>query len=208
MQKSFTQYKFRTIDKDYPLILASSSPRRRDLLKTARIPFRSLKSHIDEEELQLGPADMTINFATKKARSIYHRLNDGWILGADTIVLIDNRILGKPNSKANARDMLSTLSNRWHKVITGICILNPHGDISHQGAVTSDVKIKALTRDEIDRYIKTGEPMDKAGAYGIQGIGAFMVEAIKGSYSNVVGLPIHSLIKALIDVGALRHYPL
>ncbi len=200
--------KFKYIDQNYPLILASSSPRRSGLLKNTLIPFKSIGSDVREEELTLPPQEITKELAVKKAMSIYKRLSDGWILGADTVVVINGAVLGKPKDKEDARKMLLNLSDRWHRVITGICIVNPGGQVEHKEAVNTDVKIKPLTMDEIDSYVKTGEPMDKAGAYAIQGIGAFMVESIKGSYSNVVGLPIYSLIRALVRTGALRKYPL
>ena len=104
--------------------------------------------------------------------------------------------------------MLSLLSGETHKVHTGYCILNPYGELAHSETVTSLVRMKPLSAEEIDAYIMTGEPFDKAGSYAIQGIGAFMVESISGSYTNVVGLPLCALVKALLSIGALRSFPL
>ena len=120
---------------------------------------------------------------------------------------IDDKMFGKPQDSENARRMLFLLSGREHRVITGFCLLNPSGSVAHFEAVTTLVRIKELTGQEIKAYVSTGEPNGKAGSYAIQGIGSFMVEAISGSYTNVVGLPLCAVIRSLISVGALKRFP-
>ena len=196
------------ISKDFPLVLASSSPRRKTLLQQVGIPFRSLSSNFEEN---MGPANMPISpseLAARKAEAVRKKASSKWILGADTMVVIGKTHLGKPKDSEEAQSMLSRLSGKEHKVITGFCILNPAGNTSHLEEVTTLVKVKELSEQEIRGYVATGEPFGKAGSYGIQGIGAFMVETITGSYSNVVGLPLSALIKALCTAGALETFPI
>jgi septum formation protein len=198
---------FQTISKNDPLILASESPRRKRLLEQLGLPFHAVPSHVEENELIGGPYAKASQFAEKKAKAVHSKSKDSWVLGADTIVLIEERVLGKPREHDEARSMLSLLRAKEHKVITAFCLLNPAGDIAGAKAITTLVRIKRLTDDEIDAYVSTGEPFGKAGGYAIQGIGAFMVEAISGSYTNVVGLPICAVIKSLLTAGALRNFP-
>ena len=122
-------------------------------------------------------------------------------------VVLGKKILGKPRNRDDAHSMLELLSGKEHDVITGFCIIDPSGELVHSGHITTTVKIKRLSDEEITAYIDTGEPFGKAGGYAIQGIGSFMVEGIKGSYSNVVGLPVCALIKALQASGALKKFP-
>ena len=199
---------FPTISAKYPLILASASPRRKRLLQQIGLPFRSLPSNIDEENVEGEPSAIARILAEKKARAAYSRSNKNWILGADTIVVLGEAILGKPLSHEDARSMLNLLSGREHKVITGFSLINPSGKVAHSEHVASLVDIKRLSGREIKAYIATGEPFGKAGSYGIQGIGSFMVKGISGSYSNVVGLPLCALIESLLDLGALNAFPL
>jgi septum formation protein len=154
------------------------------------------------------PTETAPFLAEKKASQVHSRIGTSWTLGADTIVVINEEMLGKPKSQEEAKRMLCLLGGREHKVITGFCILNPSGTVVHSEAVTTQVRIKRLSELEIEAYISTGEPYDKAGSYAIQGIGSFMVQAITGSYTNVVGMPLCALIKALVSVGALKGYPL
>jgi septum formation protein len=154
------------------------------------------------------PTETAPFLAEKKAAQVHSRIGASWTLGADTIVVINEEMLGKPKNEEEAKRMLCLLGGREHKVITGFCILNPSGIAVHSEAVTTQVRIKKLSEQEIDAYISTGEPYDKAGSYAIQGIGSFMVQAITGSYTNVVGLPLCALIKALVSVGALKGFPL
>jgi len=199
---------FSAISTQYPLILASASPRRKRLLTQIGLPFRSVTSQVTEDDKTVDPTRASLFLAEKKARQVYSSTRDSWVLGADTVVSIDSDILGKPKDKEEARRMLFLLSGKEHRVITGFCILNPSGKPAYSEAITTTVRIKKLTEQEIDAYIATGEPYGKAGSYAIQGIGAFMVESISGSYTNVVGLPLCALIKALILVGALDCFPL
>jgi septum formation protein len=124
------------------------------------------------------------------------------------MVVIGERILGKPIDHEEAHFMLSLLSGKEHEVITGFSLLNPSGEMAHSEAVTTRVKMKRLDEKEINAYVATGEPFGKAGSYAIQGIGAFLVKSISGSYTNVVGLPVCALIKSLLAVGALKDFPL
>lgn len=170
--------------------------------------FRVVPSDLDEKEMGGEPLRISRVLAEKKAVRVYPLANSSWILGADTIVVIKNRILGKPHDDAEAREMLRLLSGVEHSVVTGFCILSPSGKIAHSEAVSTAVRFKELEKEEIEAYIRTGEPFGKAGGYAIQGVGSFMVESISGSYTNVVGLPICAVIKALIRVGALKAFPL
>jgi len=200
--------KFSLINKKSPLILASASPRRKQLLTQMGLPFRSVVSHVSEEAPSGDPAEISRLLAEKKALQVYAKNKESWILGADTVVAIDHHLLGKPENRDHARQMLTLLNGKEHKVITGICILTPAGKVAHSEAVTTRVRFIRLTRQQIEDYILTGEPYGKAGSYAIQGIGSFMVERISGSYTNVVGLPLCALIKALMTVGALKRFPL
>ena len=199
---------FPVISKQHPLILASASPRRKRLLAQIGIPFRSIKSHVTEENISGDPLEISHLLAEKKASQVHSKTGEAWVLGADTIVVIDKKILGKPQEKEEAKHMLSLLSGREHRVITGFCVLNPSGKVAHSEAVTTLVQVKNLSEQEIGDYISTGEPYGKAGSYAIQGIGSFMVKTISGSYSNVVGLPLCVLINALILAGAIKSFPL
>jgi septum formation protein len=197
-----------SISKEYPLILASASPRRKRLLQQLDLPFNSLPCDINEEEAGSDPFDRTLMLSEKKAMAAYSKSAGNWILGADTIVLLDNIVLGKPIDNDEAASMLTILSGREHEVLTGFSIINPAGETVHRECVRSNVTIKDLSNQEIAAYIETGEPFGKAGSYAIQGVGAFMVKNIVGSYSNVVGLPIYSLIKSLLTLGALNNFPI
>ncbi len=200
--------RFKSISKEYPLILASSSPRRRELLLNLRIPFKVIPSRVDEKfDGTEDFREFAMSMAKEKAMEVYDRLKDGWILGADTIVIVDGRLFGKPKDYDDAKHMLKFLSGREHTVITGFCIIDPGGDLSYIEAVESRVRIRELSEEEIDAYLETGEPFDKAGAYAVQGIGSFMIKSINGSYTNVVGLPVCEVIFALKRLGALRKFP-
>jgi septum formation protein len=196
------------INKQNPLLLASASPRRRRLLEQVGLPFLALASHIEEELVGPDPSSSTLILAERKAGSLTGHHERRWVLGADTIVVMGERILGKPRDQEEARSMLLLLSGREHRVITGFSLIDPRGVAAHKEAVETLVRFKALTSEEIEAYIATGECFGKAGGYAIQGIGAFLVEEIRGSYTNVVGLPICALIKALLASGALETFPL
>lgn len=197
-----------TINKESPLILASASPRRRKLLEQVGLPFRSLPSHIEESLPTNDPLVDVRLLAEEKARAVQAISEDHWVLGADTVVILGEAVLGKPADAQDACSMLRVLSGNEHQVVTGFCLLQPSGSLAHSEAVTTQVTIKGLSDKEITAYVSTGEPFGKAGSYAIQGIGAFMVEAISGSYTNVVGLPVCALVKALLEVRALERFPL
>ncbi len=169
--------------------------------------YRVVVSRVREEDNGESPENLCRNLAVLKAREVHGREKPSWILGADTIVVVAGRVLGKPESHEDAQGMLSLLSGKAHEVITGFCLLNPSGGIAHSESVITEVRFKFLTEEEITGYIRTGEPFGKAGAYAIQGVGAFMVESISGSYTNVVGLPMCALVKALVGCGALSVFP-
>jgi septum formation protein len=185
----------------------SASPRRKRLLRQVGLPFRALTTRVDEDGERGRPETVVRKLAEKKARAAFKRTGNLWVLGADTEVVMGKKVLGKPLDRRDAEAMLISLSGREHRVITGFCILDPAGETAHAETVVTRVRMKTLTRSEILRYVETGEPFGKAGAYAIQGIGAFLVEGITGSYTNVVGLPLSALIRALTGAGALMTFP-
>ena len=194
---------FRTLQ---PLILASESPRRKRLLLSVGVKFEVHPSRIDESvgpdrctEPAEIPAEIALRWARLKADSISSLHHHAWIFGADTIVVLDGRIFGKPRDSAEAVRMLEILSDKVHEVITGMCLIQPGGKLRRSGSVSTRVRFKTLSAEEIESYVKTGEPMDKAGAYGIQGMGAFLVRSVEGSYTNVVGLPLSETIDWLMN---------
>lgn len=187
------------------LALASSSPRRKQLLEEIGLKFDIFPADIDEDIKEgESPEEHTLRLAEKKAKTVAQKVKNGWIIGADTIVFIDNRILGKPSDIHEAKEMLLLLSGRYHKVATAFCFFNAATGENVKRVVDSRVKIKNLTNKEIEDYLKTGEPLGKAGAYAVQGIGGFMVEKIEGSYTNVVGLPMEELKKVLEETGIVK----
>lgn len=187
-----------------PLILASKSPRRRYLLDQAGLSFQVVPSGFDESSIAMeDPGAYVQTLAEAKARDVSRRYPESWVIGADTIVLIDGRILGKPKSKAEARDMLHRLSDRTHQVLTGYALICLARDRLVSDTIRTDVRFKRLSAREIEWYVQTDEPFDKAGAYAIQGIGTFLVRRIDGSYTNVVGLPVCEVIENLIREGAV-----
>ncbi len=172
-------------------ILASGSPRRRELLNQVGAKFRVAIS--DAAELSgegHEPFELVRRNAEAKAEAVARLHKDMPVLGADTVVALDGRIYGKPQDKAEAREMLKALSGRVHEVLTGIAWVKDGHTFSE--VVTTNVKFAQLAETEIDRYIESGEPMDKAGAYALQGKAAVFIEGIEGSYTNVVGLPLYA----------------
>jgi len=173
------------------LVLASGSPRRRALIGQLGIDFTVVVPNVDETLLPgETPEQHTERLAQDKAKKVAAEHGDQWVLAADTAVVIDEKILGKPDDADDAFAMLSLISGRWHTVFTGYCLMNKALDKRFSGTVASDVFIRSLTPEQISAYVATGEPMDKAGAYAIQGIGAGLVQQVRGSYTNVVGLPL------------------
>jgi septum formation protein len=186
------------------LILASRSPRRKYLLAQAGLRFAVIPSAFDESRVPLSaPDDYVRHLAEAKAEDIAARHPQAWVIGADTIVADGNRLLGKPESAESARRMLHRLSGKTHQVYTGYCICRHRDGQKFSDAVGTEVTFKQLTAREISWYIRTGEPFDKAGAYAIQGLGTFLVRRIKGSYSNVVGLPVCEVIEIMIREGIM-----
>lgn len=180
------------------IILASKSPRRQELLSKTGIEFDVVLKEVDESFPEgLQPAEVAIYIAEKKAKAFDETLEENDIvLTADTIVCVDNKILGKPEDEDHAFEMLSLLSGRKHEVITGVAFLQNHKIYSF--AETTEVYFLSLSKKEIEYYIKTYQPFDKAGAYGIQEwIGLAGIERIDGSYTNVVGLPTHRVYQEL-----------
>jgi septum formation protein len=181
-----------------PLILASGSPRRRSLLEQAGLNFTVIPGNFDEKSVEITtPGNYVQILARSKAMNIAKHYPQNWIIGADTIVLINGKILGKPESTARARHMLRLLSGATHQVYTGYCICCKAKKRTFSDNVITDVLFKHLTDDEIEWYINTDEPFDKAGGYALQGLGTFMIKSINGSYTNVVGLPICEVIDFL-----------
>ncbi len=188
------------------LILASQSPRRLELLKQITDQFKVIPSLVEEKlDYGLRPEENARSLARAKAESVAKDYPDCWVIGADTFVTLDQAILGKPEDTADAERILRRLSGRKHLVITGICVASPRKTLDK--AVTSKVRFKSLTDEEISNYIQTGEPMDKAGAYAIQGKGSFMVRECSGSETNIIGLPIDELKTLLEKTGYLPRTP-
>jgi septum formation protein len=178
------------------LILASASPRRAELLRNAGIPFTVEPAHIAEQPL---PEEQPLQYAQRLARdkglTIFARQSDNVVLGADTVVVMDEHLLEKPRDAADAARMLGLLSGRSHQVITGVCLV-AKGYEQTEAEIT-EVRFSVLSESEIADYVETGEPMDKAGAYAIQGMASRWVERIDGCYFNVVGLPVPRLYRML-----------
>ncbi|MFQ5450010.1 MAG: Maf family protein [Nitrospinaceae bacterium] len=182
-----------------PIILASQSPRRLELLRKITSHFKAVPSAVEEIlRLELTPEENALALARQKARNVAGKFPGHCVIGADTLVVLDGEIIGKPTDTENAHRILRRLSGKEHQVITGVAVVNSG---LFEETVTSKVHIRPLTNEEISRYIASGEPMDKAGAYAIQGRGAFMVASFKGSFSNIVGLPLDTVRKLLRQAG-------
>lgn len=187
------------------LILASQSPRRRTLLEQAGLTFSVIPSTFDENSIPLEePAAYVSSLALAKADEVARQYPDSWVIGADTIVTIGKTVLGKPATPSDARQMLERLSGQCHFVHTGYAIVCKNKGLCIGDALKTSVQVKELTSGEIDWYITTGEPFDKAGSYAIQGLGTFLVRRIDGSYTNVVGLPVCEVIETLIRLEVVR----
>lgn len=171
-----------------PLVLASASPRRQQLLALLGVPFEVCPSQAEENAEGPGPSQVQ-TIALAKGREVCLRMPGRFVLSADTLVCVDGHILGKPRDKAHAAAMLRMLSGRHHQVHTGVCLFSPDGSVDSR-VETTHVEFLPLSEELICRYIATGEPMDKAGAYAIQGHSGMFISRIEGSPSNVVGLPL------------------
>ncbi|MEO0078129.1 MAG: nucleoside triphosphate pyrophosphatase [candidate division WOR-3 bacterium] len=188
------------------LYLASVSPRRQELLSRLGLRFRQLEPAVCEEELlaKLGhsdPARFARTAARAKAWSVIGQVRKGLIIGVDTVVVVRGTILGKPRTRADARQMLALLSNRTHRVISGVAVVRRPDNRTFAGTETTLVRFRRLGSSEIDRYVRTPEPYDKAGAYGIQEAAGVFVARVNGCYLNVVGLPVTLLLKLLGRAG-------
>ena len=211
------------------LVLASASPRRKNLLEQTGFTVRTIPADVEEVQLEAeAPAEMVKRLARSKVLAVVQRLratttsmtDEGqpappprgvlasqeaalrWVIGADTVVVLEEEILGKPRDQDHAFEMLQRLSGQEHKVVTGFCIFDLKKNKEGLQAVMSSVRFKTLSRPEIEKYLSTGESMDKAGAYAVQGIGAYMIDSIGGSYTNVVGLPLCQVMEMLEEMGA------
>lgn len=184
------------------IILASASPRRSELMSQLDIPFSVQVSGVDEQiDGITTPADIARILALQKAKDISSKNRDAVVIGADTVVSIHESVLGKPSTVDEAFAMLKQLSGNVHEVFTGVAVV--HGDDEYSFYERTEVVFYPLTDEEIHEYIQSGEPMDKAGAYGIQGIGAYFVQKINGDYFSVVGLPVARVKRTLIEKGYL-----
>lgn len=182
----------------HPLILASGSPRRKEILSTMRIPFSVDVSEVDESFVG-APDETVIELSKRKALAVAERHKKAIILAADTLVF-GSDILGKPHNAAHAKAMLTELSDQWHSVYTGITLIDTASGKILSRADATRVHFVKLSESEIDAYVASGEPLDKAGAYGIQGLAGMFIDQIEGSYSNVVGLPMALLRNMLIEL--------
>jgi septum formation protein len=187
-----------------PLILASGSPRRVALLGELGVPFQTIASDAPETiDPRLGPEVQAAILAERKARAVASQGEAGIVLGADTVVVLDGDLLGKPVDDADATRMLRLLSGREHRVVTGIAVVDTGSGSVDTSTVTSIVHFRALSDREIASYVATDEPRDKAGAYAIQGLGAGLVSALKGCFTNVVGLPLCETARLLSATGVI-----
>lgn len=182
------------------IILASNSPRRKALLSKTGLKFKVKASNFNEDKIKFKtPIEMVKKLSREKACIIAKKNPNAIVIAADTTVVIKGLIIGKPKSKKDAFKILSLLSGKWHEVITGFTIISNSKNITK--CKTTKVKFKKLSKEEIDAYIKTGEPMDMAGGYAIQGRGGLFVDKIDGDYFNIVGLPINSVFTVLSKFG-------
>ncbi len=186
----------------HELILASNSPRRAQILDLAKVPFKLKTPEFREEISNLEKPEILVQEnSLKKVESISHLVKSGLILGADTIVVLDDEILGKPQDESEAFLMLKRLNGNWHQVYTGVALLNKNNSRQITGYEVTKVKFNSLTDSQIREYVATGDPLDKAGAYGIQESAAGgLVEKIEGNFDNVMGLPLHTVRKLLSQI--------
>lgn len=185
-----------------PVYLASTSPRRQALLKQLGIPFTVLARPVDETVAGEVPFSRLVEvLARRKAEAAAGEVAEGLVIGADTVVVCQGRLLGKPFSAAKAKEMLAFLSGKEHEVFTGLALVQKpllRAAVAHE---RTRVKFRPLAPEQINRYVATGEPLDKAGAYAIQGLGAIFIEKIEGCYFNVVGLPLALLARLMQEFG-------
>lgn len=182
------------------LVLASSSPRRKELLENLQLSFKVSSSDVDESfDPKLKPSEVVMELALRKANAVAKQYPQSFVIGSDTVVVSNDQILGKPVSREEALSMLKELSGKTHSVYTGVAIVSPTETV--QFYEKTDVTFWELTEPEMNRYVDSGEPFDKAGGYGIQGFGSMLVKKIDGDYFAVVGLPVSRTIRELQKLG-------
>jgi septum formation protein len=187
------------------LILASASPRRRELLQAVGLQFKIIPAHVNENYIAgENPRQHVKRLSRDKAMVIARKYPESWVLGADTIVVIDGLILGKPKHKTQARKMLQTLSGREHKVFTGFTIAHVAAEVYQTKVIQSAVLFKTISPKEMDWYVACDEPYDKAGGYAVQGKGACFIQSIRGSYTNVIGLPLCEVLETFKKLGSIN----
>jgi len=184
------------------IILASASPRRKEILEKTGLKFKVDESDYEEKtDPGLKPHDLTRFLSREKASDVARRYGDAIVIAADTIVVLRGRLFGKPRNEEHAKEMLKAMSGKAHSVITGFTIIDTAGKKEISRSVESKVFFKRLSADEIEAYIRSGEPLDKAGAYGVQGLGAVLIKKIEGDFFNVMGLPLDALAESLKKFG-------
>ncbi len=184
------------------IILASASPRRKELLEKIGLKFEVEPSNYEENiSSELGPHELAKSLSLEKAKLIAKNHKNALVIAADTFIVLEGAILGKPRTETEARKMLGTISGRQHSVITGFTIIDTETNKALSKSVETRVYIRKLTSTEIAAYVESKEPLDKAGAYAIQGLGSVIVEKIEGDYFNVIGLPLSALAQSLKEFG-------
>jgi septum formation protein len=182
----------------YPVVLASASPRRKELLARLFETFEIVQSAVDEDSIEAPAESLARVLAEAKAADVFKQRSDNLVIGCDTTVALDGKLFGKPRSEDEARAMLEQLSGKSHEVITGVCLMYPGGRKSL--LEISTVTFRKIEPEEIDEYVRTGEPMDKAGAYAIQGGAQKFAARIQGDIDNIIGLPVAALQRALEEI--------
>lgn len=184
------------------IILASVSPRRKELLKRIGLRFKVDPSNYEENmSSELEPHELAKSLSLEKAKLVAEKHMNALVIAADTFIVFEGKILGKPRTETEAKEMLETISGRQHSVITGFTIIDAANNRALSKAVETKVYIRKLSSNEIDAYVESKEPLDKAGAYAIQGLGSVIVEKIEGDYFNVIGLPLSALAETLKEFG-------
>ena len=184
------------------IILASQSPRRREILSLMDIPFEVIESHVKEVPPEHAtPEELVTVLARQKAQAVFSLYPNDCVIGADTVVDLDGRVLGKPHTPEVAREYLHLLQGRKHIVYTGVCVLTPnHSEVR---SARTDVTFRSMSEDEIDWYIGTGDPLDKAGSYGVQGPACLFVDHLEGNYFNIIGMPVPVLYEMLLNANVI-----
>ena len=184
------------------IILASASPRRKELLEQIGLQFEVESSNCTEDmHSELAPHKLAESLSKEKAMAVAVHHRNAIILAADTFIVLGDKIMGKPHTPSHARQMLAELNGKAHSVITGFTVLDTDENKTLSRSIETRVNIRKLTSEEIEAYVKSSEPLGKAGAYAIQGLGAVIIEGIEGDYSNVVGLPLNALVESLKEFG-------